>query len=217
MVMTSDYKIRQKLITIFLIISFLVSSFVTIMVYKHKYPNDYKVMKTKTETVDENSIEFFIGNNLLDKTYNKIKKEKFDEIDFIDKQKVNNIIKWYNENEYNYISIDGTKIKLNDFLKNNDTEIKKYLPSIDSEVRYFAIFYKIVIDKNTSYVNCLDKNINGKLIKQAVENKQIMDTKNNIFNCIFSIAATSTIIMTITGLIVFDTIVYIDKKWTIEK
>lgn len=205
-------KTRQKLTVLFLVIVFIISLFVTSLSYKNKYPNDYKIIKIKTESIDKNSIEFFIGDNSLDKTYNKIKNEKFDEIDLVDKQKINNILKSYGENEHNYIFIDGTKIKLNDFLKNNDTEIKKYLPSIDNEIKYFTIFYKIVIDKNESYAKYLDKNINEKLVKQATINKQITTTRDSAFFYIFLIAILSTTIIVITVDLIFDAVVYISKK-----
>ena len=206
------YKTRQKLTVLFLVIVFIISLFVTSLSYKNKYPNDYKMIKIKTESIDKNSIEFFIGDNSLDKTYNKIKNEKFDEIDLVDKQKINNILKSYGENEHNYIFIDGTKIKLNDFLKNNDTEIKKYLPSIDNEIKYFTIFYKIVIDKNESYVKYLDKNVNEKLVKQATINKQITTTRDSAFFYIFLITILSTTIIVIIANLIFDAVVYISKK-----
>lgn len=205
-------KTRQKLTVLFLVIVFIISLFVTSLSYKNKYPNDYKMIKIKTESIDKNSIEFFIGDNSLDKTYNKIKNEKFDEIDLVDKQKINNILKSYGENEHNYIFIDGTKIKLNDFLKNNDTEIKKYLPSIDNEIKYFTIFYKIVIDKNESYVKYLDKNVNEKLVKQATINKQITTTRDSAFFYIFLITILSTTIIVIIANLIFDAVVYISKK-----
>lgn len=199
-----DYKTRKKLITLVIIIGFIISTFATIMIFKSKHTSEYERATTKIETIDENTIEFFIGDNLLDKTYNKIKNEKFNEIDLVDKQKINDMLEWYNENGYKYISIDGTKIKLNDFLKNNDVEIKKYLSSIDDEIKYFTIFYKIVIDKDTSYTNYLDKNINEKLIKQAVKNKQIMDIRDNYFANILFIAAISTMIIAMIAIFILD-------------
>lgn len=157
-------------------------------------------------------LNFFIGDNLLDKTYNKIKNEKFNEIDLVDKQKINDMLEWYNENGHEYISIDGTKIKLNDFLKNNDAEIKKYLSSIDDEIKYFTIFYKIVIDKNTSYAKYLNKNVNEKLIKQAVKNKQIIDIRDNYFANIILIITILTVVIVIIEILVLKGILYIDKK-----
>lgn len=181
------------------------------MIFKSKHASEYDQATTKIETIDENTIEFFIGDNLLDKTYNKIKNEKFNEIDLVDKQKINNMLEWYNENGYKYISIDGTKIKLNDFLKNNDVEIKKYLSSIDDEIKYFTIFYKIVIDKNTSYTKYLNKNVNEKLIKQAVKNKQIIDIRDNYFANILFIAAISTMIIAMIAIFILDTIALSDR------
>lgn len=174
------------------------------MIFKSKHTSEYEQATTKIETIDENTIEFFIGDNLLDKTYNKIKNEKFNEIDLVDKQKINDMLEWYNENGYKYASIDGTKIKLNDFLKNNDAEIKRYLSSIDNEIKYFTIFYKIVIDKDTSYANYLDKNINEKLIKQAVKNKQIINIRDNYFANILFMAAISTMIIAMIAIFILD-------------
>lgn len=199
-----DYKTRKKLITLFIIITFIISTFTTIMIFKSKHTSEYEQATTKIETIDENTIEFFIGDNLLDKTYNKIKNEKFSEIDLVDKQKINDMLEWYNENGYKYISIDGTKIKLNDFLKNNDVEIKKYLSSIDDEIKYFTIFYKIVIDKDASYTNYLDKNINEKLIKQAAKNKQIIDIRDNYFANVLFMAAISTMIIAMIAIFILD-------------
>lgn len=206
-----DYKTEQKVITLVIIIGFIISTFATIMIFKSKHTSEYEQATTKIETIDENSIEFFIGNNLLDKTYNKIKNEKFDEIDLVDKQKINDMLEWYNENGYKYVSIDGTKIKLNNFLKNSDAEIKKYLSSIDDEIKYFTIFYKIVIDKNTSYTNYLDKNINEKLIKQAVKNKQIIDVRDNYFANILFIAAISTMIIAMIAIFILDVVTTYDR------
>lgn len=206
-----DYKTRKKLITLVIIIGFIISTFATIMIFKSKHASEYEQATTKIETIDENTIEFFIGDNLLDKTYNKIKNEKFNEIDLVDKQKINDMLDWYNENGYKYVSIDGTKIKLNDFLKNNDVEIKKYLSSIDDEIKYFTIFYKIVIDKDTSYTNYLDKNINEKLIKQAVKNKQIIDVRDNYFANILFIAAISTMIITMIAIFILDVVTAYDR------
>lgn len=199
-----DYKTRKKLITLVIIIGFIISTFATIIIFKRKHASEYEQATTKIETIDENTIEFFIGDNLLDKTYNKIKNEKFNEIDLVDKQKINDILEWYNENGYKYVSIDGTKIKLNDFLKNNDVEIKKYLSSIDDEIKYFTIFYKIVIDKNTSYAKYLNKNVNEKLIKQAVKNKQIINVRDNYFANILFIAAISTMIIAMIAIFILD-------------
>lgn len=201
-----DYKTRKKLITLVIIIGFIISVFAAIIIFKSKHASEYEQATTKIETIDENTIEFFIGDNLLDKTYNKIKNEKFNEIDLVDKQKINDMLEWYDENKYKYVSIDGTKIKLNDFLKNNDIEIKKYLSSIDDEIKYFTIFYKIVIDKDTSYTNYLDKNINEKLIKQAVKNKQIMDIRDNYFANILFIAAISTMIIAMIAIFMLDVV-----------
>lgn len=206
MFMTLDYKTKKKLMALFIIIGFIISTFVTIMIFKSKHTSEYEQATTKIETIDENTIEFFIGDNLLDKTYNKIKNEKFNEIDLVDKQKINDMLEWYNENGYKYISIDGTKIKLNDFLKNNDVEIKKYLSSIDDEIKYFTIFYKIVIDKDTSYANYLDKSINEKLIKQAAKNKQIIDIRDNYFANILFIAAISTMIIAMIAIFILDVV-----------
>ncbi len=206
-----DYKTRKKLITPVIIIGFIVSTFAAIMIFKSKHTSEYEQATTKIETIDENTIEFFIGDNLLDKTYNKIKNEKFNEIDLVDKQKINDMLEWYNENGYKYISIDGTKIKLNDFLKNNDVEIKKYLSSIDDEIKYFTIFYKIVIDKDISYANYLDKNINEKLIKQAVKNKQIIDIRDNYFANILFIAAISTMIIAMIAIFILDIVATHDR------
>lgn len=206
-----DYKARKKLITLVIIIGFIMSTFATIMIFKSKHASEYEQATTKIETIDENTIEFFIGDNLLDKTYNKIKNEKFNEIDLVDKQKINDMLEWYNENGYKYVSIDGTKIKLNNFLKNSDAEIKKYLSSIDDEIKYFTIFYKIVIDKNTSYAKYLNKNVNEKLIKQAVKNKQIIDIRDNYFANILFIAAISTMIIAMIAIFILDTIVLSDR------
>lgn len=206
-----DYKTRKKLITLIIIIGFIMSTFATIMIFKSKHTSEYEQATTKIETIDENTIEFFIGDNLLDKTYNKIKNEKFNEIDLVDKQKINDMLEWYNENGYKYVSIDGTKIKLNNFLKNNDVEIKKYLSSIDNEIKYFTIFYKIVIDKDTSYANYLDKNINEKLIKQAVKNKQITDIRDNYFANILFIAAISTMIIAMVVIFILDVFMTYDR------
>lgn len=212
MFITLNYKTKKRLMLLFIIIGFIISSIITAVIYKNKRPNDYKIMTTKIETVDENSIEFFIGNNLLDKTYNKIKNEKFNKIDFVDKQKINDMLDWYNEYGYKYIYIDETKIKLNDFLKNNDVEIKKYLSSVDDEIKYFTIFYKIVIDKDTSYVNYLDKNINEKIVKRAAKNKQIIDIRENYFASIILIIILLTIVIVIIEMLALEGILYIDKK-----
>lgn len=206
-----DYKTEQKVITLVIIIGFIVSTFAIIMIFKSKHTSEYEQATTKIETIDENTIEFFIGDNLLDKTYNKIKNEKFNEIDLVDKQKINDMLEWYNENGHKYISIDGTKIKLNNFLKNNDVEIKKYLSSIDDEIKYFTIFYKIVINKNTSYTKYLNKNVNEKLIKQAVKNKQIIDIRDNYFANILFMAAISTMIIAMIAIFILDTIVLSDR------
>lgn len=121
-------------------------------------------------------------------------------------KKINDMLEWYNENGYKYVSIDGTKIKLNDFLKNNDVEIKKYLSSIDDEIKYFTIFYKIVIDKDKIYANYLDKNINEKLAKQAVKNKQIIDARDNYFANILFIAVISTMIIAMIAIFILDVV-----------
>lgn len=199
-----DYKTRKKLIALVSIIGFIISTFATIIIFKSKHASEYEQATTKIETIDENTIEFFIGDNLLDKTYNKIKNEKFNEIDLVDKQKINDMLEWHNENGYKYVSIDGTKIKLNDFLKNNDAEIKKYLSSIDNEIKYFTIFYKIVIDKDISYAKYLDKNINEKLVKQTAKNKQIIYIRDNYFANILFIATISTMIIAMIAIFILD-------------
>lgn len=194
-----NYKTKKRLMILFIIIGFVISTIITAIIYKNKHPNDYKIMTTKTETVDKNSIEFFIGDNKLNKTYNKIKNKKFNEIDLVDEQKVNDVLKYYNKFEYNYeyICIDDTKIEINNFLKSDNANIKKYLPHTDnSATKYYAIFYKIVIDKDMSYANYLDKNINEKLIKQAMANKQITTTR------LKNLPDISFIIMTLTAVIV---------------
>lgn len=66
-----DYKTRKKLITLVIIIGFITSTFTAIMIFKSKHANEYEQATTKIETIDENTIEFFIGDNLLDKTYNR--------------------------------------------------------------------------------------------------------------------------------------------------
>lgn len=207
MFMTLDYKTKKKLMALFIIIGFVISTIITAVIYKNKHPNDYKIMTTKTETVDKNSVEFFIGDNKLNKTYNKIKNKQFSEIDLVDEQKVNDILKYYNKFEYNYeyICIDDTKIEINNFLKSDNANIKKYLPRSDnSATKYYAIFYKIVIDKDMSYANYLDKNINEKLIKQAVKNKQIINVRDNYFANILFIAAISTMIIAMIAIFILD-------------
>lgn len=212
MFITLDYKTKKKLMALFIIIGFVISSVVIMAIYKNRHPDDYKIMKSKTETVNENTIEFFIGDNELDKTYNKIKNKKFNEIDLVDKQKINNMLDWYNQNSDKYICIDNTKIRLNDFLTNNDKDIKKYLSNIDSEIKYFTIFYRIVICKNTSYAEYLDKNINEKLIKQAAKNKQIKDTRMHTIADTIFIVIMSTAFITIIEILMFDAIAYMSKK-----
>lgn len=182
------------------------------MIFKNEHANEYEIMTAKIETVDKNSIEFFIGDNALDAVYNKIKDKKFNEIDLVDKQKINNMLDWYNENWYKYISIGDTKIKLNKFLNSDDKEIKKYLSSVDSKIKYFTIFYKIVIDKDTSYANYLGTSVNEKLIKQAAKNKQIKDTRMKIIsNKIFIIMILAAVIVMIE-MLVLEGIIYMSKK-----
>lgn len=214
MFMTLDYKTKKKLMALFIIIGFVISTIITAVIYKNKHPNDYKIMTTKTETVDKNSVEFFIGDNKLNKTYNKIKNKQFSEIDLVDEQKVNDILKYYNKFEYNYeyICIDDTKIEINNFLKSDNANIKKYLPRSDnSATKYYAIFYKIVIDKDMSYANYLDKNINEKLIKQAMANKQITTTR------LKNLPDISFIIMTLTAVIVMLEIFILDIVTTYNR
>ena len=213
MFITLDSEIKQRLIALFIIIGAVISPITAIIICKSKYPNECKIMTTKIETVDKNSIEFFIGNNTLDKTYNKIKNSKFDEINLIDKQKLNDALESYNRIGYKYISIDGTKIKLNDFLKSNDKDIKKYLSSVDGEIQYFTIFYKIVVDKDTSYANYLDKNISDKLVKQAVKNKQITDTRVKMLIDKFSIITLSIYIIILIVILIFDNITRGSEKY----
>lgn len=207
-----DYKTEQKVMKLFIIIGLIISLIITIILFKNKHINEYEIMTTKTETVDKNSIEFFIGDNSLNKTYNKIKNKKFNEIDLVDKQKINNMLDWYNENWYKYIYIGDTKIKLNKFLNSNDKDIKKYLSNIDDEIKYFTIFYKIIIDNDTSYANYLDKNINEKLIKQAAKNKQIKDTRMNTLGDAIFIIILLTAVIVMIEILALEGILYIDKK-----
>ena len=207
-----DYKTEQKLVNLFIIAGLIISSIITLAIFKNEHVNEYKIITTKIETVDKNSIEFFIGNNTLDTTYNKIKNKKFNEIDLVDKQKINDTLEWYNQNGNKYIYIDNAKIKLNSFLNSNDKDIKKYLSSVDSEIKYFTIFYKIVIDKDTSYAKHLDTNINEKLIKQAVKNKQIKDTRMNMITGAIFIIMLLTAVIVMIECLALKGIRYINKK-----
>ncbi len=211
-----NYKTKKRLMILFIIIGFVISTIITAIIYKNKHPNDYKIMITKIETVDKNSIEFFIGDNALNKTYNKIKNKKFNEIDLVDEQKINNILKYYNKFEYNYeyICVDDTKIEISNFLKSDNANIKKYLPRIDnSATKYYAIFYKIVIDKDMSYANYLDKNINEKLIKQAMANKQITTTRLKNLPDISFIIMTLTAVIVMLEIRILDTIEHAKQKY----
>lgn len=61
MFMTLDYKTKKKLMALFIIIGFVISTIITAVIYKNKHPNDYKIMTTKTETVDKTRL-----NSLLE-------------------------------------------------------------------------------------------------------------------------------------------------------
>lgn len=128
-------KAEGKAISIAICISVILSLIIVTIVGNNNYKDDYKIAEQKIEAIDENTIEFFIGDNKLDKTYNKIKNKQYDKIDLVDKRKINNVLDLYTTNiTGKYIEIDGVRIKLIDYLKSDANTINRYLPTLKSDL-----------------------------------------------------------------------------------
>ena len=175
-------KSERKATLIAICISVILSLIIVTIVGNNNYKDDYKIAEQKIEAIDENTIEFFIGDNKLDKTYNKIKNKQYDKIDLVDKRKINNVLDLYTTNiTGKYIEIDGVRIKLIDYLKSDANTINRYLPTLKSDVKYLTIFYKIVIGGDTEFAKYLNENVNEKRLNIAIKNKRIDDAKSKIF------------------------------------
>lgn len=129
--------------------------------------------KHKFAKVDKNSLKFFVEDNSLNETFDKIKNKKYDEIDLVDKKKVQNIVNDLSEKEYNVsLGESKTQVSLKEFLKADKSTHNHYLSDEDKKLTYLTAFYKVVLEGDKSYSKYIDKQLNEKTIENIRKNKE---------------------------------------------
>lgn len=160
---------RIKHISIFLSLILTIIIFLLVMIFL-EYPI---TVNYKFEKVDRNSLEFFVEDNSLNKTFDKIKNKKYDEIDLVDKKKVQNIVNDLSEREYNVsLGESKTQVSLKEFLKADKSTHNHYLSDEDKKLTYLTAFYKVVVEGNKGYSKYIDKPLNKKTIENIRKNKE---------------------------------------------
>lgn len=167
--MTNKTK-RIKYISLVLsLISALVISLLLILL-----PYPAKVIEHKFAKVDKNSLEFFVENNSLNETFAKIENKKYDEINLVDKKKVQNVVDDFSKGEYSEVLLEenDTQVSLKEFLKANKATHNHYLSDKNKKLEYLTAFYKVVVDEDITYTKYIDKQLNEKTIKDIRQNKE---------------------------------------------
>lgn len=124
---------------------------------------------------EDNSLEYFIANNSLDETFDKIKNKKYNELDFVNKMTVKSIVKKYSKGKYKHISLNGKEIKLKDFLEEDKNIHDKMYSNKDKQLTELTAFYKVVIDKDESYAKYLDQKIDEEKLSSFTKEKEKED------------------------------------------
>lgn len=121
-------KIKHISIFLSLISTLIIFSVLAIFLYP-------SATKHKFVKVDRNSLEFFVEDNSLNETFDKIKNKKYDEIDLIDKKKAQNIVNDLSEGEYNVVFLgeSKTQVSLKEFLKADKSTHNHYLSDEDKK------------------------------------------------------------------------------------
>lgn len=166
----TDKAKRIKHLPLFLsLISTVVISLLLILL-----PHPAKAIEHKFAKVDKNSLEFFVEDNSLNKTFDKIKNKKYAKIDLVDKKKVQNIVDDFSKGEYAVVSLDEgeTQVSLEEFLKANKSTHDNYLTDEDKKLTYLTAFYKVVVEGDKSYSKYINKPLNEKTIENIRANKE---------------------------------------------
>lgn len=149
-------KIKHISIFLSLISTLIIFSVLAIFLYP-------SATKHKFAKVDKNSLEFFVEDNSLNETFDKIKNQKYDEIDLVDKKKVQNIVNDLSEKEYNVsLGESKTQVSLKEFLKADKSTHNHYLSDEDKKLTYLTAFYKVAVEGDKGYSKYIDKPLNEK-------------------------------------------------------
>lgn len=159
-------KIKHISIFLSLISTLIIFSVLAIFLYP-------SATKHKFAKVDKNSLEFFVEDNSLNETFDKIKNQKYDEIDLVDKKKVQNIVNDLSEKEYNVsLGESKTQVSLKEFLKADKSTHNHYLSDEDKKLTYLTAFYKVAVEGDKGYSKYIDKPLNEKTIENIRKNKE---------------------------------------------
>ncbi len=167
----TNFKTLQWIGFLGFIVIFIVFSFL----FRNEKTRYFLTREPKIVNKENNSLEYFIANNSLDETFDKIQNKKYDEFDFVDKMTVKSIVKKYSKEKYKHISLNGKELKLKDFLEKDKNIHDKMYPNKDKQLTALTAFYKVVIDKDESYAKYLDQKIDEKKLSSFTKEKEKED------------------------------------------
>lgn len=166
----TDKTKRKKHISIFLSLISTIMIFLLVMIFLEDPVTKYNFVK-----VDKNSLEFFVEDNFLDETFDKIQNKKYDKFDFADKMTVKSVVKKYSKDKYKRLSSNGKELKLKNFLKDNEKIHYKISSDKDEQLTALIVFHKVVIDKDESYAQYLDQKIDEEKLLSFSKEKEKED------------------------------------------
>lgn len=89
----NDWKTNKKTLHWIGFLGFIVIFIVFSFLFKKENVRYFLTRESKIVSKEDNSLEYFIENNSLDETFDKIKNKKYDELDFADKMTVKSVVK----------------------------------------------------------------------------------------------------------------------------
>lgn len=171
----SNWKTNSETLQLIGFLGFIVICVVFSFLFKSEKTRYFLTREPRIVNKEDNSLEYFIANNSLDETFDKIKNKKYDEFDFVDKMTVKSIVKKYSKRKYKHISLNGKELKLKDFLKDNEKIYDKISSDKDEQLTALIVFHKVVIDKDESYAQYLDQKIDEEKLLSFSKEKEKED------------------------------------------
>lgn len=171
----SNWKTNSKTSQLIGFLGFIVICVVFAFLFKNENARYFLTRETKFISKEDNSLEYFLVDNSLNKTFDKIRNKKYDEFDFVDKRTVKSIVKKYSKGKYKHISLNGKELKLKDFLEEDKNIHDKMYPNKDKQLTALTAFYKVVIDKDESYAKYLDQKVDEEKLSSFKKEKEKED------------------------------------------
>lgn len=171
----NDWKTNKKTLHWIGFLGFIVIFIVFSFLFKKENVRYFLTREPKIVSKEDNSLEYFIENNSLGETFDKIKNKKYDELDFADKMTVKSVVKKYSKDKYKRLSSNGKELKLKNFLKDNEKIHDKISSDKDEQLIALVAFHKVVIDKDESFARYLYKKIDEEKLSSFKKEKEKED------------------------------------------